>query len=461
MWKKIFRTKNLMDLTKEQKLAKVLSSWDLIALGIGSTLGTGVFVLTGMEAAKNAGPAVAISFIFAGITAGLAALSYAELASMIPVSGSSYTYAYIIIGEFIAWLVGWNLILEYAVSLAAVATGWSAYVRELLSSCGMIVPSCFASCPNIFGGKIGGGIDFFAALITIIAGWLLSHGVKNGAKSNNFMVLVKITTILFFVVLAAPSIDITKWHPFMPFGFKGVITAASILFFSYLGFDTVSTSAEECKNPQKSLPIGILGTLIICSLLYVCVSLILTGVVPYTQLNTAAPVGFALNYLGYKFGSTIIIIGILFGLTSIILATLYGQTRIFFAMARDGLIPKRLCTVNEKYKTPNLITWITSIFIALLAALAPIDKIVEMSNIGTYFAFITTSIAVLGLRIKRPDIKRGFRCPGVWVVSILAIAMCFYFSGQLVWETWIRFILWSIIGIIIYFSYGYTHSEGV
>ena len=456
-----FRTKDLSQLGNEMKLPKTLGSFDLIALGVGSTLGTGIFVLTGIEAATHAGPGVAIAFILAGIAAACAAMSYAELASMVPAAGSSYTYAYYTIGEFIAWLVGWNLILEYAVSLAAVAVGWSAYVRGVFVNISdkLALPVFLQSGPNLDGSTPGGGIDIAAVFIVLAMTWLMARGVKESARANNFMVIIKICVVLFFIMLAGPYVEVKNWSPFMPFGFKGVITAASIVFFAYLGFDTVSTSAEECVDAKKSLPIGIIGTLIVCSTLYVVVSLVLTGVVPYDQLNTAEPVQYAMLQLGYKWAAALLGVGVVFALTSIILATLYGQSRIFFAMSRDGLIPHKLCKLHKKHRTPFVMTWMTGIFIALIAGFAPINTIIEMANIGTYFAFITTSVAVLVLRVKRPELERSFRCPFVWVIAGLAILMCLFFATQLVWDTWVRFVVWSFIGTAIYAFYGYRNSE--
>lgn len=467
MLRTLFRRKKISDMIASTKgagaLKKQLGPVDLVFIGIGATLGTGIFVLTGIEAAAHAGPSIIVSFAIAGLAATFAALAYAELASMVPVSGSSYTYSYATIGEFLAWLVGWNLILEYAVSLAAVASGWSAYVHGLWTNIfkSEMLPKFLTYCPERLGGVAGGGFDLLAGGIVILITLLLVFGVKESARANNIMVVIKIAAVVLFIILAVPFFDMENWKPFFHkgLGWHGTITAASIVFFAYLGFDAISTTSEESKNPQRDLPLGIIVSLVVCTLLYMIVSGLLTGVMPYMKLDTAEPVSLALQYIGYRFGAAIVAVGALFGLTSVLLTVLYGQTRIFFAMSRDGLIPSSLCKVGKRFGTPYIITWITGIFIALGSALFPIDAIAELANIGTYFAFVTTSIGVLVLRVIEPDLPRKFKCPAVWVVSTLAILMCAYFTLQLTWVTLVRFFAWSFVGIVIYFTYGMRKSK--
>ena len=466
MIKTLFRTKSITRIKAEAEakggLKRALGPVSLTFIGIGATLGTGVFVLSGIEAAELAGPSIIISFALAGFAAGCAALAYAELASMVPISGSAYTYSYATIGEFLAWMVGWNLILEYAVSLAAVAGGWSAYVQGLLGNVlnRDIIPTFLSGPPAVFGGKTGSGFDLLAVIIVFAIALLLSRGVKQSAYMNNIMVLVNLSAILVFVLFAIPSFNIENWHPFfhVNLGWKGTITAASIVFFAYLGFDAVSTTSEESKNPQRDLPIGIIVSLLVCGGLYMLISGLLTGDLPYKMLNTAQPVAYVLQVLGYRFGAALVAVGALFGLTSVILTVMYGQTRIFYVMSRDGLIPEGLCKVNKKSQAPVLVIWITAVVIALIAALMPVSEIAEMSNIGTYFAFTTTALGVLILRKKQPNLKRGFKCPFVWIIAPIGIFMCCYFATRLGNITWERFTVWSIIGIIIYFIYGKSHS---
>lgn len=344
MLRKLFRVKTIDLIMKEAEskdgLKRALGPLSLTFIGIGATLGTGVFVLTGIEAAELAGPSIIVSFALAGFAAACAALAYAELASMVPISGSAYTFSYATIGEFLAWMVGWNLILEYAVSLAAVAGGWSAYVHGLMTNiCGKdLLPKFLSGPPSAFGGQAGCGFDILAVVIVLAITFLLSRGVKQGAYMNNIMVLVNLSTILVFILFAVPSFDPHNWHPFVipGIGWKGTVTAASIVFFAYLGFDAVSTTSEESKNPQRDLPIGIITSLVVCSIIYMLISGLLTGDLPYKQLDTAQPVAYALQVLGYRFGSALVAVGALFGLTSVILTVMYGQTRIFYAMSRDG-----------------------------------------------------------------------------------------------------------------------------
>jgi APA family basic amino acid/polyamine antiporter len=456
---KFIRKKNIARILQEAEtttgLKRTLGAWDLILLGLGATIGTGIFVLTGIAAATHAGPAVILSFVISGLATIFAGLTYAELASAVPISGSAYTYCYATLGEGLAWLVGWNLILEYAVSVASVAAGWSAYTVGLINTAfNLELSKTFTACP-----ALGGLIDIPAVSIVLLITYLLVRGIKESIKTNNLLVYIKVGAVLLFLVLASPHVNIENWSPFMPMGISGVTSAAALVFFAYLGFDAVSTSAEECKNPQKDLPIGIIGTLVGCTSLYILVSAVLTGAVPYTELNTAEPVAYALKFLGYKVGSALVAVGAIAGLTSVLLATLYGQSRIFFAMSRDGLISSKLCKIHPKFGTPYIITWITGLLVAGTAGMYPIDEIAELANIGTFFAFITTSIGVLVLRYTKPYMHRPFKCPAVYVIAPLAILFCGYLAAQLPEVTLWRFVIWSVIGIAIYLIYGMKSSR--
>jgi len=456
---KFIRTKNLTRILQEAEttngLKRTLGAWDLILLGLGATIGTGIFVLTGIAAATHAGPAVILSFVLSGLATIFTGLTYAELASVVPISGSAYTYCYATLGEGLAWLVGWNLILEYAVSVASVAAGWSAYTVGLINTAFSIeLSKTFTACP-----ALGGLIDIPAVFIVLLITYLLVRGIKESIKTNNLLVYIKFGAVVLFLILASPHVNIENWSPFMPMGISGVTSAAALVFFAYLGFDAVSTSAEECKNPQRDLPIGIIGTLVGCTSLYILVSAVLTGAVPYTELNTAEPVAYALKVLGYKVGSALVAVGAIAGLTSVLLATLYGQSRIFFAMSRDGLIPAKLCKIHPKFGTPYIITWATGLLVAGTAGMFPIDEIAELANIGTFFAFITTSVGVLVLRYTKPDMYRPFKCPSVYVIAPLAILFCGYLATELPAITLWRFVIWSGIGLVIYLIYGIKSSS--
>ena len=494
----VFRTKRVTRFLDEQakspnELKRTLTAFDLTLIGIGCIIGTGIFVLTGVAASKYAGPALVISFIMSSLACGFAALCYAEFASMIPLAGSAYTYSYATLGEFVAWIVGWNLILEYGVSASAVAVGWSAYfmhiVNNLLEVFGLRIPNEWISAPwaaspietpkliDYFfhpdlwakfdlGGLLsnsvvstGAHFDLPAFLIVLLITTILVVGVSESAKVNRIIVTVKIAIVLFFIVLGVWFIKPTNWIPFAPFGWGGIMTGAAIIFFAYIGFDAVSTAAEEAKNPQKDLPIGIIASLIVCTIFYIAVALIMTGVVPYAELNTAAPMAYVFDKINMSWASGLISLGAIAGITSVLLVTLYAQTRLFYAMSRDRLLPKFVSAVHPKFKTPANITIITGILAATLAAFVPIDIIAELTNIGTLSAFLVVSAGVIVLRKKRPDLKRNFKCPWVPVVPILAILFCLYLMISLPVLTWIRFIAWIIIGCFIYFGYGYTHSK--
>lgn len=452
----IFRTKSIA-LLKEgaevRSLKKTLGALDLVLLGIGCIIGTGIFVLTGVAAAKYAGPGIMLSFVLSGSACAFAALAYAELAAMVPIAGSAYTFTYAAIGEIIAWIVGWNLILEYSVGSSAVAAGWSGYMVGLLKSGGINLPLDFTAVP-----ADGGIVNLPAMFITLFLTYLLVKGTKESVKLNKLLVFIKLAAVFIFLLLAGPNVNPANWSPLMPFGFAGVASGAAIIFFAYIGFDAVATSAEECRNPSRDLPIGIVGSLIICTILYIAVAAALTGVVPYQQLNNAEPVAYALRAIGYNMGSALVGTGAIAGITTVLLVLMYGQSRIFFAMSRDGLIPANICKVHPEYGTPHVITIIAGIVVSLIAGFTPIGIIAELTNIGTLFAFVVAAIGVLVLRYTQPNAERPFKCPAVAIVAPLAAISCSYLMLNLPYETWVRFAIWSAIGFAIYFMYSYRNS---
>lgn len=453
----LFRKKDigaLRSMAQNSGLTKNLGAFDLVFLGIGSVIGTGIFVLTGVGAALYAGPGISLSFVLASIACAFAGLAYAEYASMVPVAGSAYAYTYASLGEFLAFIVGWNLILECTVTCSTVAAGWSGYVVGLLASGGIDLPVAFTKVP-----EEGGIINVPAILITMFLCILLVRGTKETVMINRILVFVKLAVIVIFFVLAVPNVDPTNWDPFLPYGTQGISAGAAIVFFAYIGFDAVATSAEEAKNPSRDLPIGILGSLGVCAVLYFFVALVLTGVVPYTDLNNAEPVAYALRVIGYPIGSAIVAVGAICGITTVLLVLLYGQARIFFALSRDGMIPAGICKIHKLYRTPYLVTIGGCILVSIIAGFAPIHLIAEMANIGTLSAFFIAGFGVLYLRIKRPDIKRGFKCPAIYFVAPMAMICCGYLMYNLPIHTWIRFVVWCGIGFVVYFGYSYKHSK--
>jgi APA family basic amino acid/polyamine antiporter len=452
----VFRTKSIELLKEgaEQKpLRKSLGAIDLVLLGVGCIIGTGIFVLTGVAAAKYAGPGIMISFMLSGVACAFAALAYAELAAIVPIAGGAYTYTYAVLGEIVAWIVGWNLILEYSVGSSAVAAGWSGYFVGLLKAGGIELPKALTAVP-----ADGGIVNLPAMIISLLLTVLLVRGTKESASLNRILVVIKLAAVFLFLVLAGPKVDPVNWMPLMPFGFSGVVAGAAIIFFAYIGFDAVATAAEECRNPNRDLPIGIIGSLTVCTLLYIAVAAALTGVVPYTQLNNAEPVAYALRAIGYNFGSALVGTGAIAGITTVLLVLMYGQTRIFFAMSRDGLIPAGICKIHPVWGTPHIITIIAGIAVALIAGFIPIGIIAELTNIGTLFAFVVAAVGVLVLRYTKPEAHRPFRCPAVQLVSPLAVLSCGYLMSHLPYETWIRFAVWSILGFAVYFFYSYPRS---
>ncbi|MGP1407238.1 amino acid permease [Selenomonas sp.] len=452
----LFRRKSIDELqaaAAASGMLKNLAAVDLLMLGIGAVIGTGIFVLTGVAAAKYAGPAVPLSFILSGLTCALAGLAYAEFASIVPASGSAYTYAYASLGEFIAFIVGWNLILEYTVTSSAVAVGWSGYVVGLFASAGLHLPHALVVSP-----EEGGVFNLPAVLITLFLSFLLVRGTKESVKLNRILVFVKLGAIFLFLALAAPHVDAANWEPFLPFGYSGVVSGAAIVFFAYIGFDAVATTAEECRNAARDLPVGIIGSLFICTLLYAVVAAVLTGVVPYSMLDTAEPVAFALRHIGYNVGSAIVAVGAICGITTVLLVLLYGQSRIFFAMSRDGMVPANVCKIHRRFHTPYRVTILGAIFVSVIAGVFPIGMIAEMANIGTLSAFLIASIGVMVLRKTEPNLKRNFKCPAVWIIAPLAVLSCGYLMANLPLATWHRFGFWILFGLCVYFGYSRAHS---
>jgi APA family basic amino acid/polyamine antiporter len=490
----LFRTKSIDALIAasedpEKKLRRTLGPWSLTALGIGAVIGSGIFTLTGTAAAgkvipvKNileatvmdllvsgsaahsqlgrpgAGPAITLSFVLVAIACLFAGLCYAELASMIPVAGSAYTYSYAILGEIVAWIIGWDLILEYAVSNMSVAVGFSAYLQDLFDNLfGFHLPAELAFPPFPAPGGPAGWFNVPALVITLLVTWILVRGVRESAETNTAMVAIKMAAIVIFCVGAARAVNTANWHPFAPNGFSGVLTGASIVFFTYIGFDSVSTAAEECRNPQRDLPIGIIGTLIVCTILYGSVSLVLTGIMNYTRLGTDSPVADALRNLGYNRLRVIVTAGALMGMLSSLLVYQYGQARIWFAMSRDRLLPPMFSRVHKVYQTPHISTWIAGLFVGIPAGIWDIATFAELSNIGTLFAFVLVSVGVIVLRRKQPERPRTFRVPFVPLFPILSIVCCVVLMMGLPLITWLRFFVWLAIGLVIYFLFSKRHS---
>ena len=452
----IFRRKSIesvLEGVKKNSLKKTLGAFDLILLGIGCTIGTGIFVLTGIAAAEYAGPAISISYALAGLACMFAGLAYTELAAMVPVAGSAYTYSYIILGEFIAWLVAWGLILEYTVAASTVAAGWSGYFVGILNSGGIHLPEYLIKVPSE-----GGMINLPAICISLFIGCLLIRGTKESIVVNRILVGVKLGVIFLFLAIAAPHIKMENYANFFPFGWHGVSIGAATIFFAYLGFDAVATTAEECKNPNRDLPIGIIGGLLICALLYIAVSLVLTGIVNFSELNNAEPMAYALRVNGSNIGSALVGTGAVTGMVAVLLVLMYGQSRIFFVMARDGLIPAAFGKLHKKFGTPYLGCIFLTLAVAVISGFTPIQTMGQMSSLGTLFAFTVVSIGVLVMRIRKPNIERPFKCPAVFIVAPLAILSCGYLMYNLFLKTGKLFLIWFLISILVYFCYSYKKS---
>lgn len=456
----LFRKKSMDYMLKQARgkksLQKALGPFDLTMLGVGAVIGTGIFVLTGIVAAQAAGPAIILSFIFSGIACALTALCYAEFASMIPASGSAYTYSYATFGELFAWVLGWDLILEYGLACSVVASGWSAYFQDLVRGFGIHLPQALSGAYNPAKGSY---IDLMAVVVVSFLSAVLLTGVKESSKINNVMVCIKIGVILLFLAVGIFYVKPENWTPFMPYGFSGIIKGAATAFLAYIGFDAVSSAAEEVRNPQRDMPIGIISSLAICIVLYVAVSAVLTGMIPYAKLNVGDPVAFALRVVHQNWVAGFVSLGAILGITTVLFVMMYGQTRLFFAISRDGLLPKSISKLTEKTKTPTRSIILTWLMATVFSAVVPLNQLAELTNIGTLFAFIVVSISVIVLRKTRPDIPRSFKTPFVPVIPVLAVAACGYLMVHLSKVTWIGFLIWFIIGLAIYFGYGYRHSE--
>jgi APA family basic amino acid/polyamine antiporter len=436
-------------------LKRALGAFELTLLGIGAIIGAGIFVLTGVAAVEYAGPAVTASFVIAGFACAMAALCYAEFAAMIPVAGSAYSYSYATMGELVGWIIGWDLVLEYAVAAAAVAVGWSGYLNVILVGMGVHLPSALIHAPAA-GHLLQ--IDLPALLIVLIMTAILYVGISESARLNSIIVMVKLSAIVVVIAVGVFYVKPANWTPYAPFGWSGVMRGAAIIFFAYIGFDAVSTAAEEVIDPQRNLPIGILASLFVCTALYIIVAGILTGMVPAHLINIKAPLASAFVLRGMNFVAGIVSAGAVAGLTSVMLVLLLGQSRIFFAISRDGLLPPAFSKVHPRFRTPYIPTALTGIVVGITAALLPIQEIAELTNIGTLFAFVLVCLGVWILRHVEPEMKRPFHTPMVPLVPILGALFCTYLMLQLPVVTWIRFFLWMAAGLAIYFFYGRFHS---
>lgn len=451
------RVKDILhDVEKSKgRFKRTLGVFDITTLGIGAIIGAGIFVLTGTAAARHGGPAIVLSFVISGIACAFAALCYAEFASMIPVAGSAYTYSYVTMGELVAWIIGWDLILEYSLGGVAVSIGWSGYFVNLLAGVGINVPVWMSGAPGSVPGAI---INIPAMMIVLLLTAVLIVGVKESARFNNVMVAIKLTVVVFFICVGMFFIAPANWSPFVPFGWGGIMTGAAIVFFAYIGFDAVSTTAEEAKNPQRDLPRGIIASLVVCTILYVLVALVLTGIISYTELDVPHPLALAFNKI-LPGASLIISIGAIAGITSVLLVGLLAQPRIFFSLSRDGLLPKQFSKIHPKFKTPYIPTMITGLIVALFAGFLPIGTAAELVNIGTLFAFLLVCLGIPILRKTQPNAKRPFKCPLVPIIPLLGVLFCIYLMMSLPLLTWLRFFVWFGIGLVIYSSYGYSNSE--
>jgi APA family basic amino acid/polyamine antiporter len=510
----LFRRKSVTALQQEaatdHSLKRALGALNLTALGIGAIIGTGIFVLTGTVAALNSGPAVVLSFAFAGIASIFAALCYSEFASLVPMAGSAYTYGYATLGELIAWIIGWDLILEYALGAVTVAIGWSGYVVSFLADLGINFPGALAAArgtnlieiPAALAATLhskpgwqaindqlvaniqGAGTDpatlahvtaifnLPAVIIIALVTTLLIIGIRESANVNNVIVMIKVAVVLLFIVGAAHAVNSANWHPFIPpqtvkdgvpvageFGWSGVFTGAAIVFFAYIGFDAVSTAAQEAKNPQKDMPIGIIGSLLICTVLYILVSGIATGIMSYKELNVPDPIAVVADRAGLGWMSTLIKLGAIAGLSSVILVMLLGQSRVFWTMSKDGLLPQFVNKIHPKFQTPYITSIVTGVGVAFFAAILPIRDAASLVSIGTLLAFVIVSVGILVLRVREPNLPRAFRTPLVWFVAPAGALSAAYLMKSLPPVTWVRLIIWFLIGMVLYAFYGYRNSK--
>jgi APA family basic amino acid/polyamine antiporter len=499
MLRQLFRTKSLDALIQageepDRQLKRALGAFDIVMLGIGAIIGAGIFATIGTAVAGDAlrpgaGPAIVISFALTAVACAFCGLCYAEFASLVPISGSAYTYSYATLGELVAWIIGWDLIIEYAVGNVAVAIGWAAYFHQLCVGLGLHIPAWLAvdyfsaqeaaelvlqaqgqvdpslalaneawmTHPTVLGIPVI--FNALAVGIVMLITWLLVIGVKESVRVNNVMVGIKLLILVFFIYSGVQYIKPANWSPFMPNGFSGVWVGASLIFFAYIGFDAVSTAAEECKRPSRDLPIGILGSLLVCTLMYIAVAVVLTGMVPWNHLGVADPLAAAFAFVKADFSAGIVAAGAVISMTAVLLVFQYGQPRIFFCMSRDGLLPPLFARVHPRYRTPHVTTIWTGIAVAAVAAVSNIKLIVELTNIGTLFAFVLVCAGVIVLRRRDPDRPRAFKTPLVPLVPLLGIACCVYLMAGLPWLTWVRFGLWLLIGMVIYLLYGFRRSR--
>lgn len=442
---------------RDENLKRTIDTKDLIMMGIGAVIGTGIFILPGTVAATTAGPGIILSFVLATIVCSLCAMCYAEFSSALPIAGSAYSFGNVIFGELTGWVIGWGLILEYMLSVATVSSGWSAYLQSFLRSFGIVIPKAISANYNPSKGTY---VDVIAILIVVFISWILTNNVKSSTKLNDIMVLVKIAIIIIFVVAGIFFVKPGNWNPFLPFGVHGIFKGASLVFFAYLGFDVIASSAGEVKKPERTMPIGIIGTLLICTVLYILVSIVLTGIVPYTDLNVSDPVTYALQVIHLDKLSVLISLGALAGMFTMMINMIYSSSRLIYSIGRDGLLPQKLSKINKKNNVPKRSIIFVTIIIAFMGGLVSLDKLASLVNIGTLIAFTFMSIGIIPLR-KRKDINNsnGFKVPFYPILPIVSALACIYLLTQLSLETWLTAIIWFIIGLVIYFGYGIKHSR--